>query len=132
MIQVIPLGTNDKMVMPVQAITRAQAKENPRLLPKESKQVPLKKRKHKTWRERKARLVAKRLIEEEGKQQNKDKESRATSSTNNSKHEGGLFLADKIFETLYPDPKLEKRRFSICKQLIEVIQRLVEQKQIQN
>ena len=29
----------------------------------------------------------------------------------------------------YPDPELEKRRFAICKRLIEVTQKLVEQNQ---
>ena len=29
----------------------------------------------------------------------------------------------------YPDPKLEMRRFAICKRLVEVTQKLVEQKQ---
>ena len=93
--------------------------------------------------------MAKRLKEEEAKQQNGDKESKATSFTTNSKHEGGLVLADKVFEPLdtllmayesrlklgetfniqwdkYSNPELEKRRFSICKQLIEVTQKLVE------
>ena len=34
-IQVIPLGTEDDMVVPIQAVTRAQAKENLELQPKE-------------------------------------------------------------------------------------------------
>ena len=29
----------------------------------------------------------------------------------------------------YPDPELEKRRFAICKKLVEVTQKLVEQNQ---
>ena len=66
-IQVIPSGNEDEMVVPIHAVTRAQAKENPKLQPKESEQEPIKKRKHKTWRERKACLVAKRLKEEETK-----------------------------------------------------------------
>ena len=63
-----------------------------------------------------------------------------------------MVLADKIFELLdtlfmayksqlkfgepiniqwnnYPDPELEKRRFAICKRLVEVTQKLVEQNQ---
>ena len=33
-VQVIPLGTEDEMVVPIQVVTRAQAKENPKLQPK--------------------------------------------------------------------------------------------------
>ena len=66
-VQVIPFGIEDEMIVPIQVVTRAQAKENPELQPKEAEQVPTKKQKHKTWRECKARLVAKRLKEEEVK-----------------------------------------------------------------
>ena len=52
------------------------------------------------WRERKARFVAKRIKEEETKQQYINKESKATSSIDNSKHARGSVLADKIFEPL--------------------------------
>ena len=104
--------------------------------PKAPKLAPIKKRKHKSWRERKARLVAKKLKEEEVKCQENDGETKETTSTNNSKHEKGLILADKIFEPLetllmayksqskskeplniqwdnYLDPEIEKRRFAI-------------------
>ena len=137
-VQIIPSGTEDETLVPIQVVTRAQAKDNPEIQPQEPKQVPTKKQKHKTWRECKARLVAKKLKEEEAKQQQKrDHEPKETSSTNNSKHEGGSVLADKIFKPLdtllmayesrlktgeplitqrenYPDPALEKRRFAIC------------------
>ena len=83
--------------------------------------------------------MAKKLKEEEVKQQQRRyNESKKTSSTDNLKHKGGSILADKIFEPLdtllmayesrlksgepmniqwenYLDPKLEKRRFAICK-----------------
>ena len=42
-VQVIPLGAKDEMIVPIQVVTRAQAKENPELQPKESEQVPAKK-----------------------------------------------------------------------------------------
>ena len=81
--------------------------------------------------------MAKKLKEEEVKQQQRrDNVVKETSSTDNSKHKGGLVLADKIFEPLdtllmayesqlksreslntqwenYPTPKLEKKRFAI-------------------
>ena len=45
--------------------------------------------------------MAKKIKEGVAKQQQKwDDESKTTSSTANSKHEGGLILADKIFEPL--------------------------------
>ena len=82
--------------------------------------------------------MAKKIKEEGAKQQKKDKKTKATSSTNNSKNEGGLVLADKIFEPLdtllmayesrlksgdtldiqwekYLDPNFEKCQFAICK-----------------
>ena len=94
--------------------------------------------------------MAKKLKEEEAKQQKRDDKTNASSSSNNSKHEGGLELVDKIFEPLdtllmayesrlklgdtleiqwekYRDPELEKCQFAICKHLIEVTQKLVEQ-----
>ena len=140
------------MVVPIQVITIAQAKKNPE--PKIEEPMPdlVKKRKHKSWRDRKAHLVAKKLKEEEVKCQENDGEAKATTSTNNSKHEGGLVLTNKIFEPLdtllmayksrlkskdtlkvqwkkYPDLKLKKGQFAICKCLIKVTQKLVEQKQ---
>ena len=42
-VQVIPSGTKDEMIVPIQVVTRPQAKENPELQLKESKQVPAKK-----------------------------------------------------------------------------------------
>ena len=128
--------------MPVNVITRAQAKENPEPIADKPAKIPVKKRKNKSWRERKARLVAKKLKEEEAKRLKKENQNK-TSSSNNSKHKGGSVLADKIFEPLdtllmayesklrpsetmevqwekYPDPELEKRRFEICKRLVEV------------
>ena len=97
--------------------------------------------------------MAKKLKEEEVKQQQKrDNEAKEASSTENSKHKWGSILVDKIFEPLdtllmayesrlksgepmsiqwenYPDPELEKSKFSICKRLIEVTQKLVEKNQ---
>ena len=91
-IQVIPLGIEDEMAVPIQVIIRAQATENPKLKPKERVPALVKKRKHKSWRERKAHLVAKKLKKEEAKRQENDGETKATTSTDNSKHEGGLEL----------------------------------------
>ena len=34
-VQVTPSGTKDEMVVPIQVVTRVQAKENPQLQPKE-------------------------------------------------------------------------------------------------
>ena len=44
--------------------------------------------------------MAKKLKEEEAKQQEDDGETKSTSSTNNLKHKGGLVLAKTIFEPL--------------------------------
>ena len=88
------------MVVPIQVVTRAQEKENPKLQPKEPEQVPIKKKKNKSWREQKARLVAKKPKGGEEKQQKKDDKTNATSSSNNLKHKGELILLDKIFEPL--------------------------------
>ena len=141
-VQVIPLGTDEDIQVPINVITRAQAKENSQPIADKPAKLPVKKQKNKLWRERKARLVAKKLKEEEAKCQKKENQNK-TSSSNNSKHEGGFVLADKIFEPLdtllmayesklrpdetmevqwekYPDPKLENCRFEICKRLVEV------------
>ena len=45
MIQIIPSRIEDKMVVPIHAFTRAQAKENPKLQPKELEQVANKEKK---------------------------------------------------------------------------------------
>ena len=42
-IQVIPSGTKDEMVVPIQGVTRAQAKDNPELKPEELEQASIKK-----------------------------------------------------------------------------------------
>ena len=68
-VQVIPSGIEDKTIVPIQAITSAQAKEYPEIEPKELEQVSAKKQKHKTWRERKACLVAKKIREEQARKQ---------------------------------------------------------------
>ena len=46
-VQVIPSRTEDEMVVPIQVVTRAQAKENCELQTKEPVQVLAKKQKHK-------------------------------------------------------------------------------------
>ena len=68
-VQVIPLGAEDEMVVSIQVVTRAQAKENLELKLEEPEQATVRKRKHKSWRERKAHLVATKLKEEEVKRQ---------------------------------------------------------------
>ena len=65
---------------------------------KESMPNLVKKRKHKSWRERKACIVAKNLKEDEMKHKKNEEEIKVASSTDNSKHEGDLVLVDKIFE----------------------------------
>ena len=47
-VKVIPSRIEDEIVVPIQVVTRAQAKENPKLQKKELEQVPAKKQKHKT------------------------------------------------------------------------------------
>ena len=82
--------------------------------------------------------MAKKLKEEETKQMKKNNKINETSSTNNSKHKGGLVLANKIFEPLdillmayksrlkskdtlevqwekYQDPKFEKCQLRLHK-----------------
>ena len=44
----IPSGTEDEIVVPIQVVAWAQAKENPELQPKDPEQVPTKKQKYKT------------------------------------------------------------------------------------
>ena len=63
---------------------------------------PLKRNKYKyrLWRERKSKLVAKKLKEEEVRRQNSDQKAKVASSSDSSKHEGGLVFADKIFKPL--------------------------------
>ena len=72
-VQVIPSGTEDETLVPIQVVTRAQAKDNPEIQPQEPEQVPTKKQKHKTWRERKACLVAKKTQGRRGKTTTKKK-----------------------------------------------------------
>ena len=95
-------------------------------------------------------MAAKKQKETEQKQTQKDGETKDSSSSDTSKMEGGLVLANKLFEPLdtllmayesrlksgetletqwenYPDPELEKRRFAICQRLVEVTQALIEQ-----
>ena len=71
-VQVIPSGIEDETLVPIQVVTQDQAKDNPEMQPQEPEQKPTKKQKHKTWRERKARLVAKKLKEEEAKHNKKE------------------------------------------------------------
>ena len=47
-IEVVPLGIEDNMVVPVQVVTRAQAKKNIDMKLEEPEQVSTKKRKHKS------------------------------------------------------------------------------------
>ena len=94
----IPSRTKDEMVVIIQVVTRAQAKENPKVNLEEPVPTLVRKRKHQSWRERKARLVAKKLKEEEEKCQESDGKTKPNTSMNNSKHKGGLVLANKIFE----------------------------------
>ena len=148
---IIPSGTEDEAVVPLQVITRAQAKELPEPIMEENIELaPTKKRKQKSWRERRAKMAAKKRKEIEQKQKEKNKKAEDSSSSNTSKHEGGSVLVDKLFEPLdtllmayesrlksgetletqwenYPDPELEKRRFAICQRLVEVTQALIEQ-----
>ena len=44
--------------------------------------------------------MAKKQKEEEDRCQNKEGKTKGSSSSNDSKHEGGLILPDKIFEPL--------------------------------
>ena len=60
-IQVINSWTKDEVVVPIQVGTRAQDREKLELKTKELVPAPIKKTKHKCWRERKAHLVAKKL-----------------------------------------------------------------------
>ena len=150
MVGVIPFGTKDEIIVPLQVITIAQAKDLLELITEENTEIaPTKKCKQKSWRERQAKLVAKKQKETEQKQNQKDEELRVSSSSNTSKHEGRSVLVDKLFELLdtlltayksrlktsetlekkwenYPDPELEKRRFVVCQRLVKVTQALIE------
>ena len=68
MVGVIPSRIKDEMVVLVQGVTHAQAKDQPKIIMEEIEQAPTKKRKQKSWRERQAKMAAKKQKEEEKKQ----------------------------------------------------------------
>ena len=95
-------------------------------------------------------MAAKKMKEAKQKQNQKNGETKDSSSSNTTKHEGGSMLVDKLFEPLdtllmdydsrlksgetlekqwknYPDLELEKHRFVVCQRLVEVMQALIEQ-----
>ena len=84
----IPSRIEDEVVVLLQVVTRAQAKEKIESIKGEQVQSPTKKRKQKSWRERKARIVAEELKEEEERCQYKERKMEGSSSSNDSKHEG--------------------------------------------
>ena len=130
-------------------ITRAQAKELPKPILEENIEIAsTKKCNQKSWRERQAKMAAKKQKEAKQKQNQKDEETKDSSLSNTSKHEGGSMLVDKLFEPLdtllmayesklksgeslekqwenYPDLELEKCRFAICQRLVKVTQALI-------
>ena len=88
------------MVVLVQVITHAQAKGQPKTIIEEIEQAPTKEQKKKYWRERKAKMAAKKQKKENKKQKQENWDTRATSSSNASRNEGGLVLVDKFSEPL--------------------------------
>ena len=73
MVGVIHLGAKDEIVVPLQVITRAQAKDLPKPITKEDIEIaPTKNCKQKSWRERQAKMAAKNKKETEQKQNQKD------------------------------------------------------------
>ena len=86
MVGVIPSRTEDEIVVPLQVITRAQVKELPKPIMEENIELaPTKKRKQKSWRETQSKMAAKKRKEVEQKQNQKDEETKDSSTSNTSK-----------------------------------------------
>ena len=132
--------------MDVNVITREKAQKKALVIPKET--GPKKKRKLMSWRERKAKWLAKARKDELEK--NGDKKNGASSNNEtNTFDEGGFVLVAKVFEPLdsmlqafeailkpnqsleqvvreYLDFVIEKKRLELCSRLVEITQQLLE------